>query len=113
MKGLNYPSGKGDWEKSPRSNPTVALNVLYDKKIKTHSLYISKHKILNHDNIIILLIIPNKKGWHYSAAKSIISVIKRKTLKPLFTKTIYSIRTKNKLKSHKKECESKLFFLVL
>ena len=61
MKGLNYPSGKGDWEKSPRSNPTVALNVLYDKKIKTHSLYISEHKILNHDNIIILLIKQKKK----------------------------------------------------
>ena len=32
--GINYPSAKDDWKKLEKSNPAIALNVLYNKKEK-------------------------------------------------------------------------------
>ena len=32
-KEINYPSGEDDWKRSDKKNPTIALNVLYIKKI--------------------------------------------------------------------------------
>ena len=32
-KEIHYPSGKDDWKRSDKKNPTIALNVLYIKKI--------------------------------------------------------------------------------
>ena len=31
-KEIHYPSGKDDWKRSDKKNPTIALNVLYIKK---------------------------------------------------------------------------------
>ena len=39
-KDINYPSGKDDWKKFEKNNPTVVLNKLYAKKRKNiPSLY--------------------------------------------------------------------------
>ena len=38
--------------------------------------YTSKHN-LNHENKIILLMIPNGQSWHYLAVKKVICIIKR------------------------------------
>ena len=31
---MNYPSGKDDWRRFEKNNPTITLNVLYAKKEK-------------------------------------------------------------------------------
>ena len=77
MKGLNYPSGKDDLEKFGKIIQQLHL-MLYIKKIKTHPTYVSEHEILNHDNIIILLIIPNEEGWHYHAVKILSLLLREK-----------------------------------
>ena len=38
---LNFPSEKNDWKKIEKNNITIALNVLYVKKI--YPAYVSKH----------------------------------------------------------------------
>ena len=32
--GINFPSEKDDWKKFEKNNLTIALNILYTKKIK-------------------------------------------------------------------------------
>ena len=52
-----------------KNNQTIAFNVLYVKKMSTYPAYISKHHS-NHENQIILLMIPNGEGLYYLAVKS-------------------------------------------
>ena len=33
-KGIRYPSGKDDWKKFEKNNPTIALNVLYAREME-------------------------------------------------------------------------------
>ena len=42
--GINLSSEKDDWKKYEKNNVTIALNVLYAKKEKIYSAYVSKHK---------------------------------------------------------------------
>ena len=35
-KEINYPSGKDDWKKFEKNNPTIALYMLYVKKMNTY-----------------------------------------------------------------------------
>ena len=54
---------------------------------------------------IILLMIPNKEGWHYIAVKKLTALLKRITLKhtgdDYCLNCLYLFRTKSKLESHK------------
>ena len=65
-KGINFPSEKADWKKFQKNNVTIALNVLYAKKEKIYPVYVSKINS-KQEKQVILLMIPNKKGWHYLA----------------------------------------------
>ena len=40
--GINLSSEKDDWKKYEKNNVTIALNVLYAKKEKIYSAYVSK-----------------------------------------------------------------------
>ena len=42
-KGINFPSEKNDWKKFEKNNLTIALNVLYAKKVKIYPAFVSKH----------------------------------------------------------------------
>ena len=42
---VNYSSGKEDWKKSYKNNPTIALITLYVKKMEIYLGYISKHNL--------------------------------------------------------------------
>ena len=42
-KGINYPSKIDDWKTLEKSNPTIALNILYVKEKEIYPAYISKH----------------------------------------------------------------------
>ena len=48
----------------------VALNVLYVKKEKINPAYVSKQIQVVKKQVIILMI-PNGKGWHYFAVKKL------------------------------------------
>ena len=63
---MNYLSGKNDWKSLEKNNPKIALNVFYIKEMNIYPAYISKHN-LNHEDEIILLMIPNGVRWHYLA----------------------------------------------
>ena len=56
--------------KNLRNNLAFVLNALYSKKKKIYPAYVSKRN-LNCEKEVILLIIPNGKGWHYPAIKKI------------------------------------------
>ena len=57
---ITHLSGKVDWKKIEKNNPTMALNVLYVKKVNIYPAYISKNN-LNHEQQIILLMIPKRE----------------------------------------------------
>ena len=56
--GINYPSKIDDWKTFEKNNPTIALNILYNKEKEICSAYISKINS-NCEKQIILLMIPN------------------------------------------------------
>ena len=43
LEGINFTSEKDDWKKIETNDLIIALNVLYAKKEKIYSAYISKH----------------------------------------------------------------------
>ena len=72
-----FPSENDDWKTFEKNNGTISLNVLYTKKEKIYSAYVSK-KNSNCEKQVILLVIPNGKKrevksdgrWHYLALKN-------------------------------------------
>ena len=64
--GISYPSEKDEWKKFEKSNLTIALVVLYAKKI--YPAYVSKHNS-NGKKQFIFLMIPNGQRWHYLPVK--------------------------------------------
>ena len=64
--------------------------------------YISKYN-LNHETQIILLMIPNREGWHYFPVKKVSALLRGVMLKHIgdfCLNCIHSFRTKNKAESH-------------
>ena len=74
-KRINYSSGKDDWNRFEENNPATTLNVLYVKKMNIYPTYISKHN-LNHEDQIMLLMIPNGEEWHYLAVKNLSALLR-------------------------------------
>ena len=72
-------------------------------KMNRYPACISKHS-LNHENQIIFLIIPNRKGWNDLAVKNLFLSFRRITSK--HDCNFYCL-TKRKLEIHKKVCENK------
>ena len=56
-------SEKDDWKKLEKNSCIIVLNVLYAKKEKLCSAYVSKHNS-NREKQIILLKISNGEWWH-------------------------------------------------
>ena len=55
-------------EKNQKKKLTIALNVLDTKNDKIYSPFFSNYNS-KHEDKDTLFIIPNKKDWHYIAAK--------------------------------------------
>ena len=63
------------WKKIEK-NVTIALNVLFMlKKKNTYPAYISKHNS-NREKLVILLVIPNGKLWHYFPVKKLSALLR-------------------------------------
>ena len=67
---INIPSEKEDWENLGKNNAAITLNVLYAKKDKTYSAYVSKHNPTSEKQVILLMIPSGEKLWQYLAVKS-------------------------------------------
>ena len=50
------------------------INALYAKNEKIDPVYVSKHNS-NSEKQVILLIIPNRDGWHYIALKKLSTLL--------------------------------------
>ena len=73
--GINYSSEKCDWQKSEKSNLTIAFNVLYAKKEKMYPDYVLKHNS-KCEKQIILLMIPNREGWRDLTVKILSALLR-------------------------------------
>ena len=88
-------------------------NVLYPRKENLYLVYVSKHNS-NHEKQVILLTIPNGKGWHYLAVTKLSALLRGINSK--HHADFYCLNcfaTKNPLESHKKVCENKDFCSVI
>ena len=60
--------------------------------------------------------IPNGEGWHYTAVKKILALLRGISLKHngdyYYLSCLHSFRTKNKLESHKKHVKIKIFVMM-
>ena len=63
-KEVNYPSGKDGRKKSQKSNPTIALNVLYVLKIDIYPAYILKLNLNCEKQILVSVIFLNCDSLH-------------------------------------------------
>ena len=74
--------------------------------------YISKHNS-NHDKQIILLMIPNRRRWHYLAVKKLSTLLRGIMSKHdgnfYCLNCLLFFRTKTKLESHRNVCGNKDF----
>ena len=106
LKEADFPSEQKDWKKFELNNKSIALNILFapcnTEKIRLEykSKYNTKRK-----NQIILLMITDRKKWHYLAVKSLSALLRG--IRPKHDRDFYclncfhSYSTKNKLKNMK------------
>ena len=78
---INFPSEKDDQKQFEKNNVTVAFNVKKEKNI--YPAYISKYNS-NHGKQVILLMIPNREGWHDLAVKELSALLKGINTKVVF-----------------------------
>ena len=99
-------------EKCKKNNVTTALNA---KKEKIHPASVSKDNS-NREKQVILLMIPNGEKWQYLAVKKL-SILLRGITK--YHGDFYCMNcfqffaTANKLQSHKRVCEKKVFCKII
>ena len=71
---------------------------------------------INHEKQVIILMIPDGKGWHYLAVKKLSALLRRITSKnneDFCLNCLHSFRIKNKLQSHKTYVKIKIFVMLL
>ena len=100
-----FQSEKDDWKKFQKNNVTIAVNVLYAKKGKIYTAYVSKHNFNREKQVILLMISNGGKQWHSLAVEKLSALLRRITSKnngdfccPI---CLHPFSTKNKLESHK------------
>ena len=75
-KEIKFPSHKKDWKKLESNNKTIALNVLFvpHNSEKVRPAYVSKCNLDRENQVILLMIIDNKK-WHYPAVTKLSALL--------------------------------------
>ena len=103
-------------KKIEKNNVAIALKVLYAKKEKIYLAYVSKSN-LNSEKQVIRLMIPNGKGWHYLAVKTLWALLRGITSKNKgdfhCLNSFHSFRRKSNFETHKKVCENKDFCNII
>ena len=84
------------------------VSILKEKKM--YSAFVSKHN-LNCKKQVILLMIPNKEGWHYLVGKELPALLREITSKHhcdfYCLNCLYSFAAEKQRESHKKVNENK------
>ena len=83
LEGINFTSRKDNWRKCEKNNVTIVLNVLYAKKEKICSVYVSKHNVDREKQLILWgkTVLSSKWGkMVLSCSKRTFSIIKRNNL---------------------------------
>ena len=107
----DFPSYSKDWKKFESNNKSIALNILYvpHNTEKIRHAYKSKYN-LNRKNQVILLMITDGVKWHYVAVKSLSELFRGTTSRHegdfYYFNCFCLYRRENKLKKHKKKCET-------
>ena len=66
------------FKKFEENNATITLNVLYTKKAKIYTAYVSKHNPNPEKQVILLMNSNREKGrWHYLAVKKLSALLRR------------------------------------
>ena len=90
---------------------------MYAKKINIYSADVSKHNSDHEKHVIFLIISNREKLWHYPGLKKLSALLRETTSKNngdfYYLSCPHSLKTKNKLESHKRACENKDFCNVL
>ena len=120
--GIEFPAGIKDWKKFERNNKTIALNILFvPHNEKTINLAHKSKYNRKRKTQVVLLMITNRKKWHYIPLKSerTDDGFNRPTkrLSKLFKgitsnhdgdfyclNSLHSVRTDNALKKHERLC---------
>ena len=69
---IKYPTKKVDWKKLKSNNPTITLNIQFQKEMEIYPAYISKYNSTLEKKVIFLrLASVEKEHWHYLLLKNI------------------------------------------
>ena len=110
-KEIDFPSHGKDWKKFESNNNSIALNILYvpHNTEKIRHAYKSKYNSIRENQVILLMITDGEK-WHYLAVRSLSALFRGITDNNhgdfYCLNCFQSYTKKNKLKKHKKVCES-------
>ena len=103
-----------------KSNPTIPLNILYIKEKEICPAYISKINLNCEKQIILLILLRfkmKKRRMALSCSKKLSTLLRGITSKHHgdfhCLNSLYSFRTKNKLKSHEEVCKNKDLYGIL
>ena len=107
-KEISFPSHKKDWKKFELNNKSIALNILYIpyNTEKIRHAYNSRNN-LNRENQMILLMITDRKKWHYFVVKRLSALFRRMTSKhegDFYCRNC--LHSENKIKKHKNVSEN-------
>ena len=70
------------WKKFESNDPTIALDVFYEKEMEKCMAYISIHNSTRQKQIYLLIIrIAENKGWYYLAVKKLSALLYGSTSK--------------------------------
>ena len=98
-------------KKIEKNNRAIALNVLYAKKGKKFSVFVSKHNS-NCKKQVFLLVIPSGEGWYNITLKTLPALLRGITSKhhgDFYCLNCLHSFTINQPESHKKVREEKDF----
>ena len=69
---IKYPPKKVDGKKLKSNNPTITLNIQFQKEMEIYPAYISKYNSTLEKKVIFLRLASVEKGhWHYLLLKNI------------------------------------------
>ena len=78
--GTNSRTGKDDWRKLEKNNPTIALSGLYARNEKIYPTYVSKNNS-NREKLFIFLMIINGEECNYLAVEKLSTLLTETTSK--------------------------------
>ena len=109
---IKFPSDKEDWKKFEQNNKKIALNILFvpHNKEEIRPAYISKHNHKHKKKKFLMTTDNDGKRWRYLAVRSLPALLRGISSSSngdfYCLNCFHSYRTHNKLKKHKRVCNT-------